>query len=256
MKIISVANQKGGVGKTTTVINLATALAAIEQKILVIDLDPQGNSTTGFGLQKISGKTIYEVLCGKYSLEELTTKTSIGNLSIVAATNDLAAAEVELINEINPQHILNNIIQKIGVEYNFIIIDCPPSLGMLTINALSASNSVIIPVQCEFFALEGLTQFMKTFKLIKANFNNKLEIEGILMTMHDKRHNLSLDVVKKLRDHFGEKVYQTIVPRNVRIAEAPSYGKPALIYDLNCSGSLAYINLAKEVIEKNKITIQ
>ena len=255
MKVISVANQKGGVGKTTTVINLSTALAAIGQKVLVIDLDPQGNSSTGFGIHKNSKKTIYEVLCGKHTINDVIVPLNIKNLSIVQATNELAAAEIELINENEPQFVLTKAIQQLEQDYDFIIIDCPPSLGMLTINALTISSSVIIPVQCEFFALEGLTQFMNTFNSVKANFNKKIKVEGILMTMYDKRYNLAVDVVSKLREHFGEIVYNTVIPRNVRIAEAPSYGKPALIYDLNCSGSAAYINLAKEVIEKNMINV-
>lgn len=255
MKVISVANQKGGVGKTTTVINLSTALAAIGQKVLVIDLDPQGNSSTGFGIHKNSKKTIYEVLCGKHTINDVVVPLNIKNLSIVQATNELAAAELELINENEPQFVLTKAIQQLEEDYDFIIIDCPPSLGMLTINALTVSSSVIIPVQCEFFALEGLTQFMNTFNSVKANFNKKIKVEGILMTMYDKRYNLAVDVVSKLREHFGDIVYNTVIPRNVRIAEAPSYGKPALIYDLNCSGSTAYINLAKEVIEKNMINV-
>jgi chromosome partitioning protein len=255
MKVISVANQKGGVGKTTTVINLSTALAAIGQKVLVVDLDPQGNSSTGFGIHKNSKKTIYEVLCGKHTINDIIVPLNIKNLSIVQATNELAAAELELINENEPQFVLTKAIQQLEDDYDFIIIDCPPSLGMLTINSLTVSSSVIIPVQCEFFALEGLTQFMNTFNSVKANFNKNIKVEGILMTMYDKRYNLAVDVVAKLREHFGEIVYNTVIPRNVRIAEAPSYGKPAIIYDLNCSGSASYINLAKEIIEKHNIII-
>ena len=253
--IISIANQKGGVGKTTTVINLSTALAAVKQKVLIIDFDPQGNIATGLGINKNSqDKTVYDVLFNT-NPENVICQTIIPGLDIIPANQDLAAAEVELFGMENKHTILREKIELIKNNYDFIIIDCPPSLGMLTINAMSTSSSTIIPVQCEFFALEGLVHFIKTFDTIRERFNKSLKVEGILLTMHDKRNNLSSEVESNVRSYFGDLVYQTIIPRNVKIAEAPSHGKPILTYDLHCQGAASYISLAREIIKQNHITV-
>ncbi len=253
-KIICIANQKGGVGKTTTAINLATATAAVGRNTLLVDLDPQGNASTGLGIEnedRIS--TIYDVLVSDLSAKEGTIKTSIPKLEIIASTIDLAAAEVELYEFKNKETILKNKLSMVTDGYDFIIIDCPPSLGLLTINALTAANSVIIPLQCEFFALEGLAYLINTINLIKRSLNPSLRIEGILLTMMDRRNNLSVLVEKDVRDTFKDVVYQTVIPRNIKLSEAPSHGKPALIYDTKCVGSAAYIMLAKELLNKNII---
>jgi chromosome partitioning protein len=252
-KIISIVNQKGGVGKTTTVINLATALASIGKSICVIDLDPQGNASTGFGISRNERNiTIYDVISGKSDIKSAITQTQIEGLHIITSNVDLAASEVELQGKYS---ILKEILSKISGEYDFIMIDCPPSLGMITINALTASESVIIPIQCEFFALEGLSHLMETLNIVKGNLNPGIKIDGILMTMSDKRNNISADVENDVRSHFGDVVYTTVVPRNVKLSEAPSYGKPVLIYDINCPGSIAYIELAKEVIKRYGIKL-
>ena len=251
-KIISITNQKGGVGKTTTTINLATSLAAINKKTLIIDADPQANASTGIGIDYESREpSLYSLITTKDLNIKSIKKTIVPNLDIITSSVDLAAAEIELTDFSKREFVLQSIISKI-VNYDFIIIDCPPALGLLTINAIVASNSIIIPLQCEFFALEGLTSLINTIELIKANYNNNVFIEGVLLTMVDKRNSLSSLVEKDVRDHLGEKVYKTTIPRNVRVSEAPSHGKPALIYDTNCSGSIAYIELAKEVILNQK----
>ena len=251
-KIIAITNQKGGVGKTTTAINLATSLAAINKSVLLIDSDPQGNASTGLGISYDNRSPSLYNLISKSSFDQKSIKkTIIPGLKIITSNMDLAAAEVELKDVSNREYVLNDIISRIK-EIDFIIIDCPPALGLLTINALVASNSVLIPLQSEFFALEGLSSLINTIDLIKQNYNKKLIIEGILLTMSDKRNSLSFLVEKDVRSHFGETVYKTTIPRNVRMSEAPSHGKPALVYDLNCPGSLAYIELAKEVILNQK----
>ena len=251
-KIISITNQKGGVGKTTTAINLATSLAAIKKKILIIDADPQGNASTGIGITYEEREpSLYKLITLGDHDEKSIKKTIVPGLDIIPSSPDLAGSEIELVDVSNREFVLRSIIEKIE-NYDFIIIDCPPALGLLTINAIVAAHSIIIPLQCEFFALEGLTSLINTIELIKDNYNKKIFIEGILLTMVDKRNSLSSLVENDVRSHLGEKVYKTTIPRNIRISEAPSHGKPALIYDIQCSGSLAYIQLAKEVILNQK----
>ena len=251
-KIISITNQKGGVGKTTTTINLATSLAAIKKKILIIDADPQGNASTGIGITYEEREpSLYKLITLGDHDEKSIKKTIVPGLDIIPSSSDLAGSEIELVDVSNREFVLRSIIEKIK-NYDFIIIDCPPALGLLTINAIVAAHSIIIPLQCEFFALEGLTSLINTIELIKDNYNKKIFIEGILLTMVDKRNSLSSLVENDVRSHLGEKVYKTTIPRNIRISEAPSHGKPALIYDTQCSGSLAYIQLAKEVILNQK----
>ena len=247
-KIISISNQKGGVGKTTTTINLATSLAAVKKNVLIVDADPQGNASTGLGLTYNDRKpSIYEMIHEKELLKEGIKETLIPGLKIIGANTDLAAAEVELTNFENREFVFRSIFADVD-NFDFIFVDCPPALGLLTINSLVASDTTLIPLQSEFFALEGLSALMQTIELIKKNFNSDLQIEGILLTMLDKRNSLSSLVEKDVRKHFGNQVYKTTIPRNVKISEAPSHGKPALVYDTHAAGSLAYIELAKEVI--------
>lgn len=257
-KIISLVNQKGGVGKTTTSINLSASLAVLGKKVLLIDLDPQGNTTTGVGINKGEiEKSIYDVLIGESNIETATIKTKYKNLSVIPATLNLAGLEAEFfeksrtINGFKKGEQLKNCLNNVNDKYDFIIIDCPPSLGVITTNALTASNSVIIPVQCEFFALEGITQLLKTIMLAQKSLNPTLDIEGVLLTMLDSRTNLGFEVVEDIRRFFKEKVYNTIIPRLVRLTEAPSHGEPIIAYDPKSRGSEAYLNLAKEVIERN-----
>lgn len=258
-KIISVINQKGGVGKTTTVINFAAALSMKKKKILVIDLDPQGNATTGLGLSNTdnSDQTIYSVLNGTKNVSEVIHKTSIENLDLITSNVDLSGLEVETAGDGRKAFILKDRIMAYlnnsKASYDYILIDCPPSLSLLTIMALVASNFLVVPLQTEFFALEGLTQLMKTIERIKNNLNPNLTIKGILLTMYDRRNKLSSEVEKEARDYFKEKVYQTVVPRNVRLSEAPSHGVPVLIYDKGCPGSKSYFSFTEEFLNQEKI---
>ena len=256
-KIISLVNQKGGVGKTTTSINLAASLALLGKNVLLLDLDPQGNATTGVGINKGDiSKSIYDLLRGDGDIREVIVKTDFKNLDIIPSTIQLAGIDIELMEKSrsNPNfkrsHQLKEKLEPIKGEYDYFIIDCPPSLGMITTNALTASDSVIIPVQCEFYALEGITQLLNTIMLAQKNLNPRLEIEGVLLTMLSKS-NLGLDVIEEIRSYFKDKVYDTIIPRLIRLAEAPSHGKPIVSYDPKSKGSEAYINLAKEVIMRN-----
>jgi chromosome partitioning protein len=259
MQIISVINQKGGVGKTTTVINLAAGLAKQEKKILVIDLDPQGNATTGLGLSNIenSKKTIYGVLNGSMTISEVIKKTEFKNLDIVTSNVDLSGLEVETAGDNERAFILKvklaAYLNDSGTSYDYILIDCPPSLSLLTVMALVSSNSLVVPLQTEFFALEGLTQLMKTIERIKVNLNPDLKIRGILLTMYDKRNKLSSQVEKEARDFFNEKVYSTVIPRNVRLSEAPSHGMPVLSYDKSCPGSKSYFSFTDEFINQETV---
>ena len=252
MKIISIVNQKGGVGKTTTAINVAGTLSAINYKVLLIDLDPQGNSSSGVGFDYNNREfSIYNVLNNNNDINDCVQKTKIPNLDIILATTDLAVSEIELANIDNREYILKNSLKSIKNDYDYIFIDCPPSLGMLTVNALCASNGIIVPLQCEFFALEGLTHLLDTIDRIKDNYNSNLKIDGIVLTMYDKRNKLTEDVEKDVRNCFGDTVYKTVIPRNIRLSEASSHGIPAILYDSNCSGSIAYMNLVKEIVKND-----
>tara|TARA_B100000029_G_scaffold425446_1_gene433820 strand:- start:95 stop:895 length:801 start_codon:yes stop_codon:yes gene_type:complete len=258
IQIISVINQKGGVGKTTTVINLATALALHGKKILVIDLDPQGNATTGFGLSNNDGsKTIYDVLNGNGDIYETIKDTKVKNLKLVSSNVDLSGLEVETANESRRAFILKDKLEDFvnseKNEFSYIFIDCPPSLSLLTVMSLVAADSLIVPLQAEFFALEGLSQLMKTIERVKEKLNPKLQIRGVLLTMFDRRNKLSMQVDNEARDFFKEKVYKTVIPRNVRLSEAPSHGIPILTYDKNCAGSISYSKFADEFIEQENV---
>ncbi|MGH6829523.1 MAG: ParA family protein [Rhizomicrobium sp.] len=257
-RILVVANQKGGVGKTTTAINLGTALAAVGESTLVVDIDPQGNASTGLGVAKSQRKvSIYEVLMGEASLEEAIIATRIPKLCLVPATVDLSGAELELIDRPRRNFILKEALAEYSAHgsnaFSYVLIDCPPSLTLLTVNAMAAADAVMVPLQCEFFALEGLSQLLKTIELVRGGLNPALEIQGIVLTMFDKRNKLSDQVAADVRQNMGEKVYATVIPRNVRISEAPSHGVPALVYDLRCPGSQAYIKLAGELIQRERL---
>ncbi len=248
-KVIAVANQKGGVGKTTTAVNLSACLAVQNRRVLLIDADPQGNGTSGFGVNKMKVETsIYDVLVNGEKIENAILHTEIEALDIVPATIQLAGAEVELVSAMSRETKLKQAISQVKYKYDYVIIDCPPSLGLLTINSLTAADSVLVPIQCEFYALEGLSQLMNTIKLVQKNLNPILDIEGILLTMFDSRTNLSLQVAEEVKNHFMEKIYRTIIPRNVRLSEAPSHGKPIILYDAKSTGSRVYTELAREVI--------
>ncbi|HUL37351.1 MAG TPA: AAA family ATPase [Thermodesulfobacteriota bacterium] len=253
-RVICIANQKGGVGKTTTAVNLSASIAVGEKKVLLIDIDPQGNSTSGMGLSKegLNG-TIYHALLRGSGLREMIQKTPLAFLDVVTSNTDLIGAEIELIQERDREKKLDRLIREVEADYDYIFIDCPPSLGLLTINSLTAAHSVIIPLQCEYYALEGLGQLLKTIRLIKQSLNPRLEIEGILLTMFDSRNNLSHQVADEVRKHFRDKVFRTIIPRNIRLSEAPSHGKPVLLYDIHSKGAESYLNLASEIMTNGKI---
>jgi len=251
-KVISIFNQKGGVGKTTTNVNLCAALALKGKSVLSIDIDPKGNSTSGFGIEKNELEyTIYDVLIEDYDINKIIMKTEIENLEIVPANIQLAGAEIELTNTKYREKTLREKIYLLDKKYDFIIIDCPPSLGLLSLNALTASNTVLIPIQCEYYSLEGVGQLMDTIKLVRRNLNTKLEIEGVVLNMFDGRTNLSVQVVEEVKKYFKDKVYRTVIPRSVRLAEAPSFGQPIMLYDEKSKGSEAYYKLAEEIIKNN-----
>ncbi len=250
-RVICTVNQKGGVGKTTTAVNLATGLAAVGKRVLLIDFDPQGNASTGLGVNKNSGaNTIYDVLCGSCEIAEASHKTFIPNLEISPSNVDLAGSELELVTVTGREYVLKEATTDLRSKYDFTVIDCPPSLSLLTINAMVASDALLVPLQCEYYALEGLSYLMKTFELVRKRLNPDLEMLGVLLTMFDKRNKLSGLIEQDVRSVLKEKVFDTVVPRNVKVSEAPSHGKPAIIYDLNCTGSQAYLMLAREVLKR------
>jgi chromosome partitioning protein len=262
LRVLAIANQKGGVGKTTTAINLGTALAAVGEGVLIVDLDPQGNASTGVGIAEDARPiTSFDVLSGKASIAKAAMRTLVPNLSIVPANADLVGLESEMMAEVNRPFRLRDAVAALiadqkarptDVPYSYLLIDCPPSLNLLTLNAMVAAHAVLVPVQCEFFALEGISQLKQTIDQIKATLNPGLEIQGVVLTMHDARTSLSKEVATEVRAFFGAKVYETMIPRNVRVAEAPSHGKPILLYDYDCPGSQAYIKLATEIIERER----
>ena len=248
-KVIAIATQKGGVGKTTTSVNLSACLGELGQRVLLIDIDPQGNATSGLGIDKGKiEKSIYDVLVDDIPIKDTVIGTEVDNLKVLPATIQLAGAEIELVASMSRETKLKKAIDKIKNEYDFIIIDCPPSLGLLTINSLTAANSILVPIQCEFYALEGLSQLLKTITLIQDNLNQDLVLEGVVLTMFDSRTNLSGQVVQEVKNHFQQKVFKTIIPRNVRLSEAPSFGRPVIKYDPKSKGAEVYYNLAKEVL--------
>ena len=255
-RVLAVANQKGGVGKTTTAINLGTALAAVGQRTLLVDLDPQGNASTGLGVPRTARTTTtYDVLLGGTSLAQAKSATSVPGLDLVAADADLSGVELELGAQPRRSFRLRDAIvalQASDSAYSYILIDCPPALSLLTVNAMTAADAVLVPLQCEFFALEGLSQLMRTVDLVRGSLNPTLEIQGVVLTMYDRRNSLSAQVENDVRSHFGDTVYKTVIPRNVRVSEAPSYGKPALVYDLSCAGSQAYMRLAAELMTRER----
>ncbi|MEW6437358.1 MAG: ParA family protein [Pseudomonadota bacterium] len=262
LRVLVLANQKGGVGKTTTAINLGTALAAIGERVLIIDLDPQGNASTGLGIDRKSrGVSTFDVMIGEEPLKAAIQATAVPRLSIAPSTLDLLGVELEIASEKDRAYRLKNAVKAFADEqagqpdanrFSYVLIDCPPSLNLLTINALAASDSVLVPLQCEFFALEGLSQLLSTVEKVRQTLNAELSIHGIVLTMYDPRNNLATQVAADVRGFMGDKVYETIIPRNVRISEAPSYGKPVLLYDLKCAGSQAYLRLASEVIQRER----
>jgi chromosome partitioning protein len=253
-RIIAIANQKGGVGKTTTAINLGTGLAAVGRRVLVIDLDPQGNASTGLGVDRGNRKvSSYDILMGQATVAEAQVATAIPGLSVVPSTVDLTGAELELIDVPRRAYRLRDALADEALAFDFVLIDSPPSLNLLTVNALVAARSVVVPLQCEFFALEGLSLLFKTVERIRRSFNPELEIQGVVLTMFDRRNNLSDQVAQDVRGYLGDKVYETIIPRNVRVSEAPSHGKPALLYDHKCAGSLAYMRLASEMLRRERL---
>mgnify|MGYP000488453181 CR=1 FL=1 len=253
-RIIAVANQKGGVGKTTTAINLAACLAEAGKKVLTIDLDPQGNMTSGLGVDKNEVEnTVYELMLDECSIKESMTDTVVDGMKVIPSNVNLAGAEIELLGIPEKEYILRNAVDYIKEDYDFIVIDCPPSLNMLTINAMTTANSVLVPIQCEYYALEGLSQLIATLRQVKRLYNPDIDIEGVLLTMYDSRLNLTVQVVAELKKYFPQKIYHTVIPRNVRLSEAPSFGQPVLYYDRSSKGSAAYEELAEEFLKKNRI---
>ena len=258
-RVLAVANQKGGVGKTTTAINLGTALAAVGERVLLIDMDPQGNASTGLGIPREQRRvTIYDSIVDGRPLHEAAVRTQVPGLWLVPSDPDLSGIEIELGQADRRSYRLRDGIEKLkqlkaDLSPTYVLIDCPPSLNLLTVNAMSAADAVLVPLQCEFFALEGLTQLMRTVDLVKSSLNTRLEIQGIVLTMYDRRNALSGQVEADVRSHFGDKVYETVIPRNVRVSEAPGFGKPALIYDLKCAGSQAYLRLARELVARERV---
>ncbi len=251
-RLLAIANQKGGVGKTTTAVNLATALSAVGQRVLLVDLDPQGNATTGLGVRRSSvQESTYDVLFHNVPVCEVAVKTKVPGLHVLPSSMHLSGAEIELVNAVSRETRLKSALRTM-LPYDYVIIDCPPSLGLLTLNSLVAAHAIVVPLQCEFFALEGLSQLVRTVERVKKAFNPALNIHGVVLTMFDKRNNLSEMVARDVREHFGDKVYETVIPRNVRLSEAPSYGLPAIVYDMRCPGAQAYIMLAKEIIAREK----
>jgi chromosome partitioning protein len=255
-RVLAIANQKGGVGKTTTAINLGTALAAVGERVLLIDADPQGNASTGLGVARAQRKTtLYDVLIGDAALADAFVHTDVPGLDVVPSDADLSGVEIELGTHPRRSYRLKEAVAGLTgmtAPYTYALIDCPPSLNLLTVNAMTAADAVLVPLQCEFFALEGLTQLMRTVELVRGSLNPTLDIQGVVLTMYDRRNSLSEQVARDVREHFGDKVYDAVIPRNVRVSEAPSFGKPALIYDLKCAGSQAYLKLAREVVTRER----
>jgi chromosome partitioning protein len=262
LRVLSVSNQKGGVGKTTTAINLGTALAAVGERVLIVDLDPQGNASTGLGIPRGQRKTtVYDVIVNGAPLADVAVPTALPGLELIPSDPNLSGVELELAQAPRRSFRLRDAIAGLktrseGQGYSYVLIDCPPSLNLLTVNAMAAADAVLVPLQCEFFALEGLTQLMRTVELVRGNLNPKLEIQGVVLTMYDKRNRLSEQVAQDVRGHFGDKVYKTMIPRNVRVSEAPSFGQPVWVYDLKCLGSQAYLNLAREVVGRERARLK
>jgi chromosome partitioning protein len=250
-RVIAVVNQKGGVGKTTTTVNLATAMAAVGRRVLVVDADPQGNASTGFGIPRAARTTgAYELMFDGFSVEDTARATAIPNLSIITSSADLAGAEIQLVNAERREFRMRDALERSAKDYDFIFVDCPPSLNLITLNALVAADALLVPLQVEFYALEGISNLIQTVEAVRARFNPSLEIQGVVLTMYDKRNSLSDAVAADVRAYFGDRVYETVIPRNVRVSEAPSHGKPVLLYDLKCPGSKAYMHLASEVLKR------